>query len=298
MGDVATLGAAKVITAGASTSEHKMAQFLVRFGAILMTVSGGLSMLPQGNQWVKLAGLIVGFLLSILALFGYTNSRTAIKTAALGVFLLFALLGRPSVAQTIMLNTAMGSSEVLTPPVPVASSSVAPAAKLASDFQNLIQAVGSNNQDAIDSAVAQLATDSSSSAVTLDGGKITLNWGAATGIDLLAFNKGSNGKPVAVIANQGFGGVLLDFGMYKAADGNDKAHLSFAALLAGGVQSNIATATIVLGWMLGGGGFEHIPLFSVGPAIAIPLVPGLNPTFEMLASIGFVQVVEKAKANG
>lgn len=68
-------------TPGSSTSEFKLTQLAVGLGVVLEAAGGVLSHLDQGNKYVAIAVVLVGGLLQVLSVLGYTKSRTAVKIA-------------------------------------------------------------------------------------------------------------------------------------------------------------------------------------------------------------------------
>lgn len=72
------------VTPGSSTSEFKFAAVVAIVGAILAGVSVSLGQLQQilpDQQWIAVAGVVVGGLMTLISSLGYAKSRTVVKVA-------------------------------------------------------------------------------------------------------------------------------------------------------------------------------------------------------------------------
>lgn len=73
------------VTPGSGTSEFKFAAAVAVLGAILAGLSVSLGQLQQilpEQQWISVAGVIVGGLMTLISSLGFSKSRTVVKVAA------------------------------------------------------------------------------------------------------------------------------------------------------------------------------------------------------------------------
>lgn len=69
---------------GKGSTEHTLTKMAMGIGSVLATTGTVLGQLPQDNKAVCITTQIIGALMAILALFGYTKGRSDVKAAAAG----------------------------------------------------------------------------------------------------------------------------------------------------------------------------------------------------------------------
>jgi hypothetical protein len=185
-----------------------------------------------------------------------------------------------SVLLTLLVLTSPAFAQTAPAPAPTATK-----AQILSAAQKVVQDIQAGNDAALASDAASFGTTLSGQSVTLDGGRIQLTLGPAIGLTLFEIEKGGLKYP-----DFGGGGVQAMANIWKATDGNYRLHFGLEVLVGGGTVNGLATTSAVAGLLLGFGGFEHIPLLALGPAVRVPL-DGEACSFTMVGSASVVNVL-------
>jgi hypothetical protein len=143
-------------------------------------------------------------------------------------------------------------------------------------------------------------------ALSFDKGKITIGWGPVASLAAMQAQRLADGRLGWTGAKTYALGVQGTLGFWPARDGNQRVHLSVPLLMgfgAAGDGKGLPVSAIV-GFTIGFGGFEHVPLFSIGPGYQLVAggqsqLTGLlsgHPdvtNFQLLISVSAVQVVQE-----